>query len=189
MKKIFKTGVFAMFLLGMVSCGGSVDSGELVGEWTPELSSMEINISDEIPAMYRSMIEDGLADKENLEDAQKELEKSFKMEFKDDGKLVVGAEGESQEMEWRVEDDRLFLKGDVRGQEGEVGIQIVESSSESMTLLLDGKDLLQQAYDQQGEMAVDMALNMASGMDPMLEGMDLKKAISDSNIKLTFNKK
>ena len=35
MKKIFKTGVFAMFLLGMVSCGGSVDSG-VVGEWTPE---------------------------------------------------------------------------------------------------------------------------------------------------------
>ena len=111
------------------------------------------------------------------------------MEFKDDGKLVVGAEGESQEMEWRVEDDRLFLKGDVRGQEGEIGIQIVEASSESMTLLLDGKDLLQQAYDQQGEMAVDMALNMASGMDPMLQEMDLKKAISDSNIKLTFSKK
>ena len=48
--------------------------------------------------------------------------------------------------------------------------------------MLDGKDLLQQAYDQQGEMAVDMALNMASGMDPMLESMDLKKAISGSTL-------
>ena len=30
------------------------------------------------------------------------------MEFKDDGKLVVGAEGESQEMEWRVEATDCF---------------------------------------------------------------------------------
>ena len=43
---------------------------------------MEINISDEIPGMYRSMIEDGLADKENLEDAQRNLRKVLKWNLK-----------------------------------------------------------------------------------------------------------
>ncbi|MFT7156983.1 MAG: hypothetical protein ACI8Q1_001998 [Parvicella sp.] len=191
MKNVFKVTLFFAMVILMSACGGSADSGNFVGEWVPDLSKAELNLSEEIPAEMRGEIEKGMVNKDELAKAQSRMEDEFKMEFKEDGKLLLEMNKESQELDWEINGSNLVISGNVEGMGANIELEIVESTSESFTVKMTGTSILKQAEAQIGSlMSIDDALDQAKMMSGgMLNGIDLKTAIEESSLQLTFNKK
>ena len=169
----------------------AADSGNFVGEWEPNLSKVELNISDEIPAEIRAEIEKGMANKDELAKAQSRMEDEFKMEFKEDGKLLLEMNKESQEMDWKIDGSNLVISGNVQGMGASIALEVLESTAETFTLKLTGTSILEQVEAQlNGMMTIDQLLEMAKAQSMgMLAGIDLKTAIEESSMQFGFNKK
>ncbi|MFT5599784.1 MAG: hypothetical protein ACI9N1_000010 [Flavobacteriales bacterium] len=191
MKNVFKATLFSALVILMSACGGSADSGNFVGEWVPDLSKVELNLSEEIPAEMRAEIEKGMVNKDELAKAQSRMEDEFKMEFKEDGKLLLEMNKESQELDWKIDGSNLVISGNVEGMGASIALEVLESTTEMFTLKLDGVSILEQIESQLPPMVtLDQALSQVQAMSyGVLAGIDLKTAIEESSMQFGFNKK
>ncbi len=179
MKKLFKATLVAFLGAAMISCGGA-DKKNFVGEWTPDLGSVEIKISDAIPSQYTS----------ELGNVKEEMKKSqvmadeIVMEFKEDGTFTVGPKGETKDFKWDVDGNNLVISGEIEGQKFNAAFEIAESSADEFTLKLTGTSIMEQAKAQYSK-EVDEAMNSV----PELKALDLDKILSESWASMKFKKK
>ncbi len=175
MKNLAKLTLFVAITLFMIGCGSNAKDN-LIGNWKVDPSSLEINLGDGIPEEYKTMINEGK--KEMTEEASREANK-VNFEFKDDGKMVVSAEGEKEtfEFDWEVNGEKLKINGEVEGQKFEVELDIQESTADKLTLALTGEYILNEIKKQ-----APMALAGAP------EGMDLAKMAEGTSVAISFKK-
>jgi len=149
MKNVFKTLAVALTAVVLVSCGGA-SSADLVGTWKADPSSLDLTLGDGIPAEFKSMIEEGK--KEAISEASEESDK-VSFEFKEDGKLVVSAEGEDETFtfNWALDGDKLTLDGEIEGQKGKIVLNVESVSADKLTLALTAEELLAQVKEQMPE--------------------------------------
>jgi len=147
MKNLFKATLTLAIAVVMMSCG-SVDSSNFIGEWTPDLSSTHLELSDIIPEEATGSV-DGMMDE--MKNEQEEVDERAILEFKDNGKVIVGDIDESKEYEWKVDGDQLHIFGLIEdgppefdGKEFDVAFEILDSSADKFTLKLS----VQSLYDQ-----------------------------------------
>lgn len=190
MKNLFKATVVAFLASAMISCGGA-DKANFVGNWTPDLGSVDIHISEAIPSE--------LQDNMDLDKMKSEMKKNqsmadkINMEFKEDGTFTVGPEGDTKDFKWDVDGDNLVISGqipeeadgDMGGKDFSFAFEIVESSSDEFTLKLTGASIMEQAKSQFKDQ-VDEAMGEAG---PMLGMLDLDKILGESWASLKFKKK
>lgn len=173
MKKLIGGFAALAFLLVIASCGGASEA-ELIGKWSMDPASLKIELGDGVPAEMKGMVEG--AEKEMKSGAAEEM-KAATIEFKDGGKLVVGADGETEEGTWSLDGDNLTLGMEQGGDKVEVTLQ-VEMSGDSMTATLTAEEILSIIKDQGMEEQVKA-----------MAGKELDKMIDGTSISVTFNKK
>jgi len=173
MKKVIG-GIAALAILFVVaSCGGASES-DLVGKWSVDPASVNIELGDGVPAEMKAMVES--AEKEMKSEGAKEVEATT-IEFKEGGKLVISAEGDEQEGTWSLDGDNLTLGMEEGGQKLDITVE-VEMSGDSMTATLTAESIMKALKD--------------SGMDQMIKaqtGTELDKMVEGTSISVTFNKK
>ncbi len=156
------------------------DKKNFVGEWTPDLGSVEIKISDAIPSEYTS----------ELGNVKEEMKKNqamadqIVMEFKEDGKLVVGPKGDTKEFNWDVDGNNLVISGDVDGQKFKAAFEITESTADEFTLKLTGSSVMEQAKEQYSK-EVEQAMKSVPG----IEALNVDKILSETWASMKFKKK
>lgn len=173
MKKVIGGFAALAFLFVVASCGGASES-DLIGKWSIDPSSVKIELGDGVPADMKKMVESG--QKEMMAEGSEDM-KAVSIEFKEGGKLVVGAEGQSEEGTWSLDGDNLTLGMEQGGIKGEITVQ-VEMDGDSMTATLTAEEIMKLIKDQ--------------GMEEMVKaqaGTELKKMVDGTSISVTFNKK
>ncbi|GAB5418568.1 MAG: hypothetical protein Crog4KO_03250 [Crocinitomicaceae bacterium] len=173
MKKVIGGFAALAFLFVVASCGGASEA-DLIGKWSVDPSSIDIKLGDGVPSEMKAMVKEGK--KEMMAEGSEDM-KAATIEFKEGGKLVVGAEGQSQEGTWSLDGDNLTLGMEEGGQKMEVTVQ-VEMDGDSMTATLTAEEI--------------MKLLKESGMDQMIQaqaGAELDKMVDGTSISVTFNKK
>lgn len=179
MKKLFKSTFVAFLGAAMISCGGA-DKKNFVGEWTPDLGSVEIKISDAIPSEYTSELGNV---KEEMKGNQAMADQVI-MNFKEDGTLTVGPKGDTQDFNWDVNGNNLLISGEVEGQKFSASFEIAESTADEFTLKLTGTSIMEQAKAQYSK-EVDQAMKSIPG----IEALNMDKILSESWASMKFKKK
>jgi hypothetical protein len=190
MKNLFKATIVAFLASAMISCGGA-DRANFVGNWTPDLSSVDIHISDKIPGEMK--------DEMDIDKMKSEMKKNQKMadmvnmEFKEDGTFTVGPEGKTQDFKWDIDGDNLVISGkipqeadgDFAGKDFSFAFEVVESSTDEFTIKLTGSSIREQAEAQFKEQYDEM-MEQAG---PMIGLLDLDGILADTWASLKFKKK
>lgn len=174
MKNVLKSLIVIMLPFLMASCGGD-KAGKLVGEWKVDVSSFDLVLGDGVPDPIKGMVEGQKA--QMLSEAEKEAG-SMSIEFKEDGKMVLTADGESEEMDYSVSGKKLNLKGEIEGEKVDVYLTLADVSADKFTVALTGEDILSQMkekYPEEFEQAKGMAAQMGD-IEAMMKGS--KVAIS-----------
>ena len=176
MKNAFKTLAVALTALTLVSCGGTeATSVDLVGSWKADTSSLDLTLGDGLAA-FRGVIEE---EKNNmLSEASEESEK-VTFDFKEDGKLVVSAEGEDEAFtfDWSLAGDKLTLDGEVEGEKGKIVLTVESISADKFTISLTAEDLIAQVKEQMPE-----AMGMVPGE------FDIDAMAKGTSMSMSFNK-
>lgn len=173
MKKVIGGFAALAFLFVVASCGG-VSEKDIVGKWSVDASSIDIKLGDGVPAEMKEMVNKGK--KEMMEEGKSDMEAAT-IEFKEGGKLVVGAEGESQEGTWELDGDQLILGMEERGKKASIKLG-VEMDGDNMTLTLTAEEVMNLLKEQ--------------GMDKMVEaqaGEKLDKMVEGTSVSVTLKKK
>jgi hypothetical protein len=179
MKNLFKATFVAFLAASMISCGG-VDKSNFVGEWTPDLGSVEIELSSAIPSEYTGELSEVKSEmKKNQDQADK-----IKMEFKEDGTLTVGPEHDTKDFSWDVDGSNLVISGDLEGKKFSASFEVVESSADEFTLKLTGTSVMEQAKAQYGK-EVDQAMEEIPGLGML----NIEKILEESWASMKFKKK
>ena len=179
MKKVIGGLAALAFLFVVASCGG-VSEDDLVGKWSPDPSSVKIELGDGIPSEMKSRVKRLQADmkQEGSEDI-----KGATIEFKEGGELVVSAEGQKQVGTWSLDGEDLTIGMDADGMKMEVTVQ-VEMDGDSMTATLQASEIIK---------AFKKAAKQTPGADEMIkrmaDGGDPDKMAEGTSISVTFNKK
>ena len=177
MKNVFKTLAVALTALALVSCGGTeVSSAGMAGKWKADPSSLDLTLGDGLAA-FKGMIEEGK--EEMLSEVSGESDK-VTFDFKEDGKLLVSAEGEDEILtfDWSLIGDKLVLEGELDGQEGKIELTVESVSADKLTLALTAEDLLAQIKEQMPE-----AMNEVPGefdVDAMAKGTSVSMSFKKS---------
>jgi|TARA_B110000495_G_scaffold192571_1_gene196892 hypothetical protein len=175
MKNVFKTLAVALTALALVSCGGTeVSSAGMAGKWKADPSSLDLTLGDGLAA-FKGMIEEGK--EEMLSEVSGESDK-VTFDFKEDGKLVVSAEGEDETFNWSLAGDKLTLEGELEGQGGKIELTVESVSADKLTLALTAEDLLAQIKEQMPE-----AMNEVPGefdVDAMAKGTSVSMSFKKS---------
>jgi hypothetical protein len=173
MKKVFKTLAVALTALVLVSCGGTEQtSADLIGSWKADPSSLNLTLGDGLAA-FKGMIEEGKS--QMLSEVSGESDK-VTFDFKEDGKLVVSAEGEDETFNWSLEGDKLTLEGELEGQKGKIELTVESVSADKLTLALTAEDLIAQIKEQMPE-----AMNQVPGefdVDAMAKGTSMSMSFN-----------
>lgn len=178
MKNVLKSLIVIMLPFLMASCGGGDKAGKLVGEWKADVSSFDLVLGDGVPDPIKGMVEGQKA--KMLAEAEKEAG-NMKIEFKEGGKLVLTADGESEEMDYSVSGKKLTLKGDVDGQKVDFDVTLTDVSADKFTLSLTGEEILSQMkekYPDEFKQANEAAAQMG----------DLEAMVKGSKIAISFKK-
>ena len=173
MKKVIGGFAALAILFVVASCGGASEA-DLIGKWSADPASVKVELGDGVPAEMKEMV--ASAEKEMKEEGAEDV-KAATIEFKEGGKLVVSAEGDSEEGTWSLDGDNLTLGMEDGGQKFEITVQ-VEMNGDSMTATLTAEEI--------------MNTLKSSGMDQMIKaqvGDELDKMIDGTSISVTFNKK
>lgn len=190
MKNLFKATVVAFLASAMISCGGA-DKANFVGNWTPDLGSVDVHVSDKIPSEMQ--------DKMDMDKMKSEMKKNQKMadmvnmEFKEDGTFTVGPDGETQDFKWAIEGDNLVISGNIpeqaekefAGREFAFAFEVVDSNADQFTIKLTGSSVREQ-FETQFEKEYEEMMDQAG---PMLGMLDLDGILSDTWATMTFKKK
>ena len=173
MKNVFKTLLVALTALVLVSCGGTeMTSIDLAGSWKADPSSLDLTLGDGLAA-FKGMIEEGK--EEMLSEISGESDK-VTFDFKEDGKLVVSAEGKDETFNWSLAGDKLTLEGELEGQKGKIELTVESVSAEKLTLALTAEDLIAQIKEQMPE-----AMNQVPGefdVDAMAKGTSMSMSFN-----------
>ena len=173
MKKVFKTLAVALTALVLVSCGGTEQtSADLIGSWKAAPSSLNLTLGDGLAA-FKGMIEEGKS--QMLSEVSGESDK-VTFDFKEDGKLVVSAEGKDETFNWSLAGDKLTLEGELEGQKGKIELTVESVSADKLTLALTAEDLLAQIKEQMPE-----AMNEVPGefdVDAMAKGTSMSMSFN-----------
>lgn len=186
MKKLFKVTVVAMLAAVMVSCGGA-SKGNFVGQWTPDLSSVDIHLSEKIPAELTSGF--NVNDmKSKMKEGQSEADKVI-IDFKEDGTLTLGPEGDTKDFKWNVDGSELvvsgvFPEGEFKGKNFELAFEIVDSGSDAFTIKLSAASLKSQA-EAQYKTEMEEAMKQAG---PFLDMIN-DEILNDTWASISFKKK
>ncbi|MCR9173248.1 MAG: DUF4923 family protein [bacterium] len=178
MKKVIGGFAALAFLFVVASCGG-VSESDLVGKWSVDPSSVELELGDGVPAEMKSMAK---SYKKDMQQEGADEVKAMTIEFKEGGKLEVGAEGQTQEGTWSLDGENLTIGMEAEGMRVDVTLQ-VEMDGDNMKATLQASEILKslkKALKAQGQ--EDMIKQMAGGgdVDKMAEG---------TSISFTLNKK
>lgn len=174
MKKVIGGFAALAFLFVVASCGG-VSEKDLVGKWSVDPTSIDIKLGDGVPAEMKTMVEQG--QKEMVSEGSEDM-KAATIEFKEGGKLVIGAEGESQEGTWSLDGSDLTIGMEERGQKVEVTLQ-VEMNGDEMTATLTAEEILNVLKDQ----------GMDQNVEQMAGGKKLDEMVDGTSLSVTFKKK
>lgn len=186
MKKLFKVTFVAMMAAVMVSCG-SASKETFVGQWTPDLGSVDVHISDQVPSQYTDQLDmDEM--KEEMKKNQSEADKVI-IDFKEDGTLTLGPEGDTKDFKWDIDGNNLVIsgvvpEGDFKGKDFELALEIVDSGSDSFTLKLSAGSLKDQAEAQYKD-EMDEAMKQAG---PLLDLIN-EDVLNDTWASISFKKK
>lgn len=173
MKKLIGGFAALAFLFVVASCGGASEA-DLIGKWSIDPASVSIELGDGVPAEMKGMVEG--AEKEMKSEGAEDM-KAATIEFKEGGKLVVGADGDTEEGTWALDGDNLTLGMEQGGQKVEVTVQ-VEMDGDAMTATLTAEEILNVIKKQ--------------GMEDQIKAMagtELDKMIDGTSISVTFKKK
>lgn len=173
MKKVIGGFAALAFLFVVASCGGASEK-DLIGKWSVDASSLDIQLGDGVPADMKEMVKSG--QKEMLEEGSEDMEAAT-IEFKEGGVLTVGAEGESENGTWKLDGNTLTLGMEQGGQKVEVDLE-VEMSGDKMTATLTAEEVLNVIKEQ----------GMADQVKAMA-GTELEKMVDGTSISISFNKK
>ena len=190
MKNLFKATFVAFLASAMISCG-SVDRGNFVGNWTPDLGSVDIHVSDKIPSEFQKEMD--------MDRMKSEMKKNqpmadmVNMEFKEDGTFTVGPEGQTMDFKWDVDGSNLVIsgtvpkeaKGDLAGKPFSFSFEVMESTTDEFTVKLTGTSVKEQ-FEAQFKSQYDEMMNEAG---PFLGMMDLDGILADTWASLKFKKK
>ncbi len=179
MKKVI-AGIAALAVLFVVASCGGVSEGDLVGKWSVDPSSVEITMGDGIPSEMKKMVKEG--QKEMEQEASEDL-KAATIEFKEGGKLVISAEGESQEGTWSLDGEDLTIGMEQGGVKGEITVQ-VEMDGDNMTATLQATEIVKAI-----KKAMKDEPRAGEMIERMTDGMDMDKMAEGTSISITFNKK
>ncbi|CAG5085071.1 hypothetical protein [Parvicella tangerina] len=186
MKNLFKVTFVALMAAVMVSCGGA-SKEDFVGQWTPDLSSIDIHLSEDIPADLKKNVDvDDI--KSEAKEGQKEADKMI-IDFKEDGSVTLGPEGDTKDFKWNVDGDELIIsgkmdEGPVKGKDFELAFEIVESGADAFTLKLTAMSLKEQIEAQFKE-EMDEAMAQAGPILDMLND----DILTDTWASISFKKK
>lgn len=189
MKNLFKVTFVALLASVMVSCG-SASKEDFVGQWTPDLGSVDIHLSEDIPSEWTKEIDlDEM--KSEMKSNQKDADKVI-IDFKEDGTLTVGPEGDTKDFKWEIDGDNLVISGkmdndapaEIQGKEFKLAFEIVESGADKFTLKLSAGSLKEQAEAQYKD-EMDKAMEQAG---PFLDLIN-DDILNDTWASLSFTKK
>lgn len=149
MKKIISGAVVLAALFIFASCGGGAET-TLIGAWKIDPASLDVELGEGFPAEMKSMVEEGK--KEMKEEGSSDMDK-ITIEFKEGGKFVMSAEGESDNIEgtWSVDGDKLKIEAEIEGKKGTVSLNLDEVASDKVSLSLNAEDLLAEIKKQMPE--------------------------------------
>lgn len=186
MKNLFKVTFVAFLAAVMVSCG-SASKEDFVGQWTPDLSSVDIHLSEKIPSDYTQGFNLDEV-KSEIKDNQKDADKVI-IDFKEDGTLTVGPEGETKDFKWTIDGDNLVIsgtvpEGDLKGKDFELALEIVDSGSDMFTVKLTAASLLEQA-EAQYKNEMDEAMAQFKSVIALLD----EEVFTDTWASISFKKK
>jgi len=188
MKNLFKVTFVALLAAVMVSCG-SASKEDFVGQWTPDLSSIDIHLSEDIPSdLSQNLDIDEM--KAEAKKGQSEADKVI-IDFKEDGKLVLGPEGDTKEFNWDIDGDNLVISGkmdegpsEIKGKEFELAFEIVESGSDAFTIKLSAMSLKEQ-LEAQFKDEMDEAMSQVGPMMSLIND----DILNDTWASISFKKK
>lgn len=170
----------------MVSCGGA-SKGDFVGQWTPDLSSVDIHLSDKIPSEYTQGFDVNDV-KNEMKEGQSEADHVV-IDFKEDGTLTVGPEGDTKDFKWNVDGSNLVIsgtvpEGDLKGKDFEISLEIVESGADAFTIKLTAASLMEQAEAQYKD-EMDEAMAQFKAIIDLLD----EEVFTDTWASISFKKK
>lgn len=171
MKNLFKVTFVAFLASAMVSCG-SANKEDFVGQWTPDLSSIDIHLSESIPSDISKNVDiDEI--KAEAKEGQKDADKVI-IDFKEDGTLTLGPDGDTKDFKWDIDGDNLVISGkidegpsEIQGKEFELALEITESSSDAFTIKLSAMSLKEQ-IEAQFKDEMDKAMEQVGPMMAMI---------------------
>lgn len=189
MKNLFKLTFVALMALVMVSCGGA-NSENFVGQWTPDLSTVDIHLSEDIPSEFTKEL-DMNEMKAEMKKNQSEADKVI-IDFKEDGTLTLGPSGDTKDFKWEVSGDELIISGkmdndapsELQGKEFKLAFEIVDSGADEFTLKLSAGSLKTQA-EEQYKAEMDKAMEQAG---PFLALIN-EDILNNTWASITFKKK
>jgi hypothetical protein len=188
MKNLFKVTFVALLAAVMISCG-SANKEDFVGQWTPDLSSVDIHLSEDIPSQFTSEFDIDEV-KEEMKDNQKDADKVI-IDFKEDGTLTLGPEGDTKDFKWDIDGDELVISGkidegpsEINGKDFKLAFEIVESSADMFTIKLSAGSLKEQAEAQYKD-EMDEAMKQAG---PFLDLIN-DDILNDTWASISFKKK
>ena len=168
MKKFI--GGFAIFasLLILASCGGASED-QIVGTWKVDAGAVDIQLGDGFPEEMKAMVENG---EKQMKEDNGQLDK-VSIEFKEDGKFVVKAEGEDENAEgtWKIDGDHLVIEAEVEGKKGSMKFNLDEVTDSKMKLSLNAEDVLAELKKQMPEALEQVPAAM--DVDAMAKGTKL----------------
>lgn len=173
-------GLAAMAVLFVVASCGGVSEGELVGKWSPDPSSLKLELGKDVPAEMKAMAT--MVEAQAGSDEAAEIGDAT-LEFKEGGKLVLSAEGESQNGTWSLDGENLTLGMEQDGLKVELTVQ-VEMDGDKMTATLQATEILK---------AIKKVAKQQPGAEDMIKSMtgntDLEKAAKGTSMSISFKKK
>lgn len=189
MKNLFKVTFVALLASVMISCG-SASKEDFVGQWTPDLGSVDIHLSEDIPSQFTKEVDlDEI--KSEMKKNQKDADKVI-IDFKEDGTLTLGPDGDTKDFKWDIDGDNLVISGkldddapsEMQGKEFKLAFEIVDSGSDEFTIKLSAGSLKTQAEEQYKE-EMDKAMEQAG---PFLDLIN-DDILNDTWASLSFKKK
>ncbi len=186
MKNLFKVTFVAFLAAVMVSCG-SASKEDFVGQWTPDLSSIDIHLSEDIPSDLSKNVDlDEI--KSEAKEGQSEADKVI-IDFKEDGTLTLGPKGDTKDFKWDIDGDELVIsgkmdEGPVKGKDFKIALEIVDSGSDAFTLKLTAMSLKEQVEAQFKDEMEDAMAQAGPILDMLSDDI-----LNDTWASISFKKK
>jgi hypothetical protein len=178
MKKLIIFGLFlTASIVGLNSCGGSLEK-DIVGQWTADLSSLDVKLGDGIPPEFKPEVEAGVSEVKGMQFVAEQVV----IDFKEGGVLTVGPTGETKDFSWKVDGSNLVLSGELEGQKFEFSIEVTESSADKVVLHLTAESAMEQ-------MKKVMGAEFDEAMAEMPEGVDVNAMVKGTSATMTLKKK